>query len=222
MATLAPTPTVLGKVFDFVKNKKENADVLQNIVNLNKEQKYEELARYFLGLDEDFRKSRLLNLIAVQAANMTNDMTLYQQVLSNVEHYYGDDETLTLVLLDFYLLSHEYEKVIKATGRLQKAFGVEDPGIVTYAAEALSQQGKHEEAIARAGYAVKLEPEYEYSYWSLLAIQSKAKRYDRAVETAATLEEMFGYDLGPATLEVEEAYAGLLQSDDYRNWRKGL
>lgn len=222
VATMSPTPTILGKVFDIATDKKAGADALEKIITLNKERRYEEEVRYFLSLEEGIRESRLLNIIVLQAANMSNDMELYSRMLDNLAHFYGDDERMAFMLIDYYFLSSQYDKVIELSQQLQKSFGVEDAGLIVFESNALLEQGKNAEAEKTALRAIELEPEYEYSYWSLLTAQLATESYASAVDTAKTLEEEFQYDMSPESLGSNDIYSELVSTKPYLSWRESL
>lgn len=220
IATLSPTPTVLGKVFDIATNRKAAADVMEKFIGLNNQQKYAETVRYFLSLDEDFRKSRLLNIIAFQAASQIDDMELYRKVLENIEHYYSNDDTMAFVLLDYYYLDGKYGKVLHSANQLMSSFGVDDANLLVIKSNTLIELKKFAEAEKQANRAIALEPDFEYGYWSQIASRVGSKDYGKAVETAKILENKFGYDLSPANFAGNETYAGFIQSAEYISWRK--
>lgn len=218
-ATLSPTPTVLGKLFDFASNRKANMDQVVELIKMNKEGNYSDVVKKFLSLDESLRKSRFMNIIAVQAANQSDDLDLYGQALSNLENYFGDDPSMTFLLLDYYFLEKQYEKALKALDQVQNAFGVEDASITFMKANTCLMQDNFSEAITLAKHAIELEPEYEDSYWALINAQIPSKQYLQAVATAKILEEQFGYDMGPKSLAANEAFAPLTKTAEYKKWR---
>ncbi len=218
-AIMSPTPTVLGKVFDIASSRKENSETLLKLMLMHKRGEHAQMVRNFLALDEDLRKSKLLNVVAVQSANILGDMELYGKVLANVERYFGKDESMAFVLLDYYYLQGDYDKVIGTTDRLLSSFGVEDAGLFVVKANALVEMGKNQDAVTQARHAIELEPEYEYAYLSLLSAQIQQEQYSLAVETAKTLENRFSYNLSPQALADNEYYAGFVKSAEYREWR---
>ncbi len=218
-AFASPTPTLIGKVFDIATNRKENADILLKLVRMRLNGKHQQMAQEFLALDEELRKSRLLNLFAFQSANMSGDMKLYQEVLANIERYFGADESMAFVLVDYYYLKGDYGKVLDTADRLLAAFGVEDASLVTIKANAFVEMGRAQDAAAQARHAIELEPEYEYAYLSLLTAQIGQKQFTQAVDTAAALEQRFSYDLSPQSLAGNEFYTEFAQSAEYREWK---
>lgn len=221
IATISPTPTLLGKVYDITSNRKENADALVELMTMYIRGENEKAVRKFLTLDEELRKSRLLNIIAFQSASAPDDMESYRKVLKNIERYFNDDEGMSYLLLDYYYLEGDYEKAMKAVDRVQSNFGVEDAGILALKANLLVEIGKVQEAAAYARRAIELEPEYEHSYLSLLVAQIEQKQYAQAISTADTLEQRFYYDFSPQVLSDNEFFADFLESAEYRKWRNG-
>lgn len=220
VATMSPTPTLLGKVFDIASDRKNRAEVLTKLINQYKGKQHEKMVRYFLSLDEPYRQSRLLNIIALQAANASNDMQLYQNMLANMARYFSDDDTMVFLLIDHYYLKGDYEQVIASANQLERAFGTEDAGMAGFRSNALTEMGQYGQAIKEAKHAIELEPEYEYSYWSLFNAQIGAKQYANAVSTAKKLEEHYRYDMGPDSLGGNENLAAFLKSKPYLQWQE--
>jgi tetratricopeptide (TPR) repeat protein len=216
---MAPTPTLAGKLFDIASDRKEVAETLKEIITLNKQQKHKALVNKFLAQDKTFRRSRLLNLIAIQSANQTNDMGLYRKVLANLAHYHGSDERLFFILIDYYFLEEKYDEILRGLDKLDAHFGVGDAGLEVYRANAYYSKRDYVKAITAANRAITLEPNYEYGYWSKLLIQTAQADYAGGVETIRSLEERFGYDLSPEALSAQEEYVDLVGSEAYRKWR---
>jgi tetratricopeptide (TPR) repeat protein len=220
-ATISPTPTVLGKIFDIASNRKANMDLVLKLIKMNKAGKHKEVAEEFLTLDESLRKSRLLSVTAVQAANQSGDMDLYKKTLSNLEHYFNDDPSMAFMLLDYYFIEGKYGKVLSTIDQLQNSFGVEDAALIGLKSNTLFSQEKYQEAEKLASQAIALEPDYESTYWTLLSSQLPQKKFHEAVLTAKTLEEKFGYDMGPESLAKSETLSELTKSPEYRKWKNG-
>ncbi len=220
-ASVLPTPTVLGKVYDAASDRKEGAGILMEFAAMSKRGEYAQAVRKFLALDEDLRKSRLLNIVAFKLANLSDDMELYGKVLENIDRHFGTDERMSFILIDYYYLEGDYDKAIETTDRMQASFGVEDPGVIVLKANALLEKGEVEEALAQAKHAIELEPEYEYAYLVLLGAQIRQKQFAQAVSTADVLEKRFFYDLGSPSLSEDEYFRDFAESAEYREWRSG-
>ncbi len=218
-ASMSPTPTLLGKVFDIASDRKSSIDVLQKLFLMHRDGKHAQMVKQFLSLDEELKKSRLLNIVAFQSANISGDMDLYSKVLTNIEKYFGDDESMAFVLIDYYYLKGDYAEVIKTAERLQSSFGVEDAALTVFKANALLEMNNNLEAAQQARHAIDLEPEYEYAYLSLLTAQVQSKAFGQAVNTAKKLESGFSYDFSQQSLSGNDFYRGFIKSAEYSKWK---
>lgn len=219
IALMSPTPTVLGKVFDLMSNRKDSIDAVVKLVKLGGEDKHEQTARKFLAMDEDLRRNRMLNIIAVQAANTSGNEELYRKTLANLDRYYRADPSMAFLLLDFYFLEGQYDQALSALDTVQASFGVEDASLFVFKANALSAGGRHKVAAQQAMRAIEIEPEYELGYWSLLSALVLGESFAQAVPVAKALEEKFDYDMGPESLGAHETYAAFVASGEYKRWR---
>ncbi len=219
IAMMSPSPTVLGKVFDVVSKRKESINAVVRVFSLYGKQKYPETVQAFLALDEELRRSRMLNVVAVQAANMSQNDELYLKTLANLDRYFRTDPSLTFVLIDYYYIKGRYDRVLSALEQVEASFGVKDASLNVLKASALLEQEKYAPAAAEAQHAIDMEPTYEGGYWALLNAQVQSKQYTQAIKVAKVLEEEFSYDMGPASLGANELYADFVASEDYRLWR---
>lgn len=218
----APTPTVLGKLFDMASGRKEVSEVLKKIIDLNRNQEYEEVARIFLRLDKAYRKSRTLNIIALQAAIRTDNMKIYEKILANLDRYHGNDIKLSFVLLDYYFFTNDKTKFDRNLHRLKTIFGDSDATLDVFQANFCLQQGDLSCALSAASKAISLEPDYEYGYWPMLQSQIQLGDFTGSVATARILEAKFGYQLDSAGLSEIEGAEKFIDSRAYRQWRNGI
>lgn len=216
---MSPTPTLVGKLFDVVSNRKENINAVVELISLYRKQQYAEVVGRFLAMDESMRKNRMLSVVAVQAGSLSNDDGLYHKALANLERHFSADPSMAFMLIDYYYLEQQYDKAIAALERVQKSFGVEDAAILSLKANTQLSDSKYDKAVEQASRAIAIEPEYESSYWSLINALVLAQKYDKAIPVAVDLEQNFGYDMGPESLGASEVFAPFVASAEYKAWR---
>jgi hypothetical protein len=221
VAFISPTPSLLGKVYDIASDRREHATFVKKLIQMRVKGEHEQVVRSFLAQDEALRRSRLLNIVTLQSANMTGDMKLYGKLLKNIVRYFSADESMAYLLMDYYYLEGKYGKVLEIADRMQASFGVEDAALIVIKANVLVEMDKAQESAAQAKHAIEIEPEYEYAYLSLLNAQVEQKKYAQAVNTAEILEKRFSYDLNPQSLAENEFFAGFIESGEYRGWKGG-
>jgi hypothetical protein len=215
----APTPTLLGTIFDITSKRKKTADIIQEIIDLKVQKKNKELVDKILQLDNTYRRSRVLCLIAVQSASQSDDIELYRRAMANLEHYHGDEEKLFFILLDYYFLEKKYDDLLSHLDIVQAMLSVDDANLEVIRANACNYKGDLKCALAAARRATVLEPEYEYGYWALFASQVELGDYVGGVKTARMLEENFGRYMDPVTLSEIKGSNNFIQSEVYRQWR---
>jgi hypothetical protein len=81
----APTPTLLGTIFDITSKRKKTADIIQEIIDLKVQKKNKELVDKILQLDNTYRRSRVLCLSAVQSASQSDDIELYRRAMAKIQ-----------------------------------------------------------------------------------------------------------------------------------------
>jgi len=219
IGVMSPTPTIMGKLFDVVSNRKENINAVMELINLYRTQQYAQVVEQFLVLDENMRKNRMLSIVAVQAGSLSNNNELYHKALANLERHFHADPSMAFMLIDYYYLEQQYDKAMLALDRVQKSFGVEDAAILSLKANTHLSDSQYGKAVAQARRAIAIEPEYESSYWSLLNALILAKNYAPAVKVAKDLEQNFDYDMSPESMGGSEVFLPFIASVEYKAWR---
>lgn len=214
----SPTPTLLGKIFDKVTDNEQNRKEMAEMFNAQKRGESQKVIEIFFSLDADLQKSRVLNIIALQAASASNNNRLYKKVLQVLDQNHGDDPGLALMLIDYHYMNKNFDKVIASLKSLEQAFGVEDAALKSLMANSYIEKGDIDGGLRLAKASVELEPEYENGYWSLMLAQASAKQYAEAVETGKVLEQRFFYELSAENMQNNEYYADFINSPEYRQW----
>lgn len=219
IATAAPNKNVFARLYDLALDKKSSSDMFKKLTEMNKEGKHKSVVDTFLMLNEDDRKKRILNIIALKSANISADMDRYQRVLENIDQYFGDDPTMGFVLIDYYFLTGRYNRAIECIDQLQRSIDVEDAGLISFKANAYYSKGDFKNAEAQAWRAINVEPEYESSYWSLINSQVSLRKYEEALNTAEILQNRFYYDMSPESLSNAGGdFTALVNSKVYIDW----
>ena len=183
-----------------------------------RERDYNSFLNQYQKLEPALKDSRIMSLMAVQAASLSGNDPRYRQTLAHLAKHHGRDASLTFVLMDHYFLAAEYDEVLASIARFREHLGVEDPALFAMEANVYLMTERSKEGIARASRAMQLEPELEVPYWSLLWGYSVTGQYEAAVRALQTLERDFYYTFDPGAFEGEAIYAGLVESDAFRKW----
>jgi tetratricopeptide (TPR) repeat protein len=122
------------------------------------------------------------------------------------------------MLLDYYFPSRKYEQAMDALLRLQTRLGVQDSAMAARLSAASLVLGNAEDALRHAEQAVQTEPGLELGWWSALRARTAMGQHDKAVEALDTLEQTFGYTLGPEAFAKDPSMADLLLSPEYEAW----
>ena len=169
-----------------------------------------------------FQRQKIVVVTTAQLARATRQRRKMIAAVGILANAYPDEPLYSLMLLDYYFPSRKYEEAMQALQLLSKRLGVEDAAMdARFSATALVL-GNPEEAVAYAEKATKREPGLELAWWSSLQARAELADFAAAIEALKTLQNEFGYDLGPEFLQRDKSYAQLLASSDYKQWRESL
>jgi tetratricopeptide (TPR) repeat protein len=141
-----------------------------------------------------------------------------RSALIDVDKYFPEEPLYSLMLLDYYFPSRQYEQAMDALLRLQSRLGVQDSAMSARLSAASLVLGNAEDALSYAEQAVQIEPGLELGWWSALRARTAMRQYGKAVEALDQLEKTFGYTLGPEAFEKDPSMADLLLSSEYETW----
>ena len=221
LAVTMPSSSYIDNFFNVVSGK---AVVRQEIIKLFKSiqaKDYGEFANLYRGLSEETKQNKQLMVVAVSTAALSQDELLYQQVLDDLYKYHHNDPKISFLLIDYLFYQEKYSAALQSVKAFREQIGVEDAGLMVLESNLYTMSGNYDDSIGRAEKAIKIEPEYEDAYWSLLFGLSRAGEYQRAIQVAELLEDRYDYLLDDEALAADSSYDGLRNSSEFRVWRAG-
>ncbi len=218
-ALLAPNPTMLGKIFDIASGKTERTKQVVPMLQALAKHEYGKSYEIFVALDEDLKRNRILSVMAVNAANRSQNDGYYRAALAHLDKYHGGEPTLVFLLIDHYFYTKQYGKLLRAIDSFEKYVGVEDAALLGMKANSYLMNGDTDHAIDAANRGARIEPELASNYWILVTAYNKTRRYDKLIDTAGRLRRQFGLNVTPAAFEKDPEYKEFVRSAEFRRWK---
>ena len=218
LVAMNPGKPAVRKLLDFQGPTDQQTFQMTELLKASRDRQVD---RYFdiLGdLDETLRSQRPVVLMSVHLTKATGNRRKLRAALIDVDKYFPEEPLYSLMLLDYYFPSRKYEQAMDALLRLQTRLGVQDSAMAARLSAASLVLGNAEDALRHAEQAVQTEPGLELGWWSALRARTAMGQHDKAVEALDTLEQTFGYTLGPEAFEKDPSMADLLLSPEYEAW----
>lgn len=214
----APSKAAVRKLIDF-KNVKE-ADLFQftELLKAARDRQAERYIEIINGLEERLARQKVIVLTSVQLTKQIRSRRMQRTALTFMARYHPEEPLFSLMLLDYYFPTRQYEQALQSLVRLYDRLDVEDAAMEARLSAATLVMGNVQDADAYAEKALALEPDLELAWWSALRARAAVSDYPRAVEALGNLADKFGHDLQPAALNKDRDLAGLLASDEYTAW----
>jgi hypothetical protein len=163
-----------------------------------------------------FQNKPLYSLILLNLDIKMNDAQYYS-VLRDFSRRFGGADRYAFLLIDLYLLDHEYDKVTQAIYSFKRQVG-DDPLLALLLAEVENQRGNKK---AFYGYCLKLlndNPNYLDTYWYLLDQLVIDRHFDDAVVVLNVLSKMFEYTIYKDAFESDIKYRDFIKSSPFKSW----
>jgi len=214
----APSKPAIRKLIDF-KNVKE-ADLFQftELLKAARDRQAERYINIINGLDERLARQKVVVLTSVQLTRQIRSRRMQRTALMYMAKYHPEEPLFSLMLLDYYFPSRQYEEALQALQRLYDKLDAEDSAMEARLSAATLVLGDGQAADAHAEKALSLEPGLELAWWSALRARAALSDFTGAVEALSQLESQFGHELGPEALEKDRGLTQLLASDEYNGW----
>jgi hypothetical protein len=165
-------------------------------------------------LPQNLRNSRVLLVNRIVAANVAENMDEYMNAMADLHTHHGDDPTLSLALVDYYIFAGDYARAHRAVDRLDEYTGG-DAAVTNLRSGIALHKGDNAACVRHARQAIAQDADYEDPYWNLMVAGSRAGDYKAAMEGVRGLESRFGYELSEDALVGNEEFAGLMKSEEW-------
>ncbi|GAB2702307.1 tetratricopeptide repeat protein [Aliiglaciecola aliphaticivorans] len=205
-----------GKMFGKEKVNEEVMSQFQRIGSLRQSGQFVEAYKLLLSMPEEMKKQRVIIDTGIGLAQNINDEEYLAQ-LSMLDKYYGHLPSTQFMLLDYYVMTENNIKTIRAMENVIKRFGM-DGALGELTANLYYNVGNLSEALKYAYLGVNAEPSFEPPYWTLLTIYNEQQNYQGVADTLDLISERLYYEFTPESLGSEPAFAGFLASDAYKLW----
>ena len=157
-------------------------------------------------------------LTSVQLTKQIRSRRLQRTALTFMAKYHPQEPLFSLMLLDYYFPTRQYEDALASLLRLYDRLDVEDAAMEARLSAATLVMGNTQDAEAHAEKALGLDPGLELAWWSALRARAALADFPRAVEALTRLENEFGYELEPDALDKDPGLKELLASEAYSGW----
>ncbi|MES9991732.1 MAG: hypothetical protein ABW098_07255 [Candidatus Thiodiazotropha sp.] len=161
-------------------------------------------------------------LYALALLNYITDMDdpRYYKVLSNIKKRFGGTGRYDFLLIDYYLLTHEYDSAKSSLDRFKKRIG-EDPLLDLLLAELDNKQGNKQKFYAKCLQVMNNNPNYLDTYWYVFDQLVADGYYDDAVLVLNVLANLFEYTFYDDAFESDVKYREFTKSTAFKGWKAG-
>ncbi len=217
---LSPDPTVMGRLFDMASGREEDMQEVVKLVKAVTQNDFATVKSTYVKLDSKLKQNWIMMLMLYNSANASGDMEFYKTVLQDIDSNFGKDPRATFVLLDYYFFVQRYDDALANLDTMSRTFQHRDAAVWYLKSSVNLEAGRYAEAIKTASKSIKLEPEFENSYWALLNANALMGKYTQATQILDELKNRFGYQFDQETLMGEEIYRNFAQSKEFLAWLK--
>ena len=170
------------------------------------------------GLAPRLQQQRIVIETSVLAARAKRQRRAMVGALGVMAEQFPQEPLYALMLLDYFFPQKKFDEGAAALQSLSRELGFADAAMDARMSAALLAAGNVSEAVTYADKALDREPALELGWLSALNARNAAADYPGAVESLATLEADFGYELGPEVLKKSRVFEDLMQSEAFAGW----
>lgn len=184
-----------------------------------RDNKAERFFQIYDGMDQALHEEAVIMKLKLFLALTVRDAARLQSAADMLAEKQPNNPLYSLRLIEYYIPTRQYDKVIDALVNLQEEIGIKDGATESLKASAALAMGEIADAEEYALQATVNEPSLELSWWSLLRVRTRAEDYSGATEALARLEDDFGHTLNPQKLKKDPFLKMLADKQEYLDWR---
>jgi tetratricopeptide (TPR) repeat protein len=212
-----PNQSFLHRLFATTSFNAETMDKLRQLGALDRQGKYAESVALMNQLPPDLADSLEMLRLRVADAAHAKDNAEYYRVLGILARKYGDDPSVALLLMDYYLREKQFDKVQTGFTIIENRVGSD--GLTNMMRSNFCQQmGAYDQGVTYARKAVELEPDLRRAWLALASGYLLQKNYPQAVATYRTMQTRFGLTFTREQFASNPNFGPLVQSDAFKKW----
>lgn len=211
-------PSLISRLLGLPDVDEESARLIAKMGKLGQQGDWAGWLEVYRTLPANLRNSRVMLTIRIAAASGVGNHDEYLSAMSDLHANQGDDPTLSLALVDYYLLMGDFARAYQAVDRLDEYTGG-DAALTNLRAGIALYEGDNPASVRYARQAIVQDVDYEGPYWNIMVAGSRAGDYKAAMEGVRGLETRFGYELSEDELVESEDLSGLVASEEWKSDR---
>jgi hypothetical protein len=196
----------------------ETVEQFSELARLSRDRKYGQWLEKYRDLPDNLKYSRIVLVTRALIASATENGNEYRLALQDVNRYLGEDPSLSLMLIDHYLLERDYKAAHRALAKLDEYTGG-DAAVDFLKANICLTEKNYTQSLRHAQMAVKKDANFEDAYLTLLVASLYSKQYEIAVQTMDRLEYNFGYIFDPEDISSLDGYEEFSKSLVFAAWK---
>lgn len=167
-------------------------------------------------LPQSVKEEDVVNLMMVMISAQLGD-DIYRRELSIFAERQSENPRYNFMLIDHYYYMGQYQKAFSAVEKMLKRYP-NDAALMQIKAVIYLEQKEYQKADAVLQLAQQLEPDFEDTYWTGVAVNLRKKDYARMIYWLEQLEQQSGAQFDAANFEDDETYKEFINSDEFLHW----
>jgi len=219
----------LGSLPKNVFNKLVNPTDSKDIENFTEATKYirqgdgENALIHLNKIEGKLRNDKIYHVLKI-SVNAQMEEKIYLETLENMKDTFGDDPTMNLLSVDYFILNQDYDKAMEILDNIETAT---NDDFINYLKGNVKQlQGKQESAISYYDIIIENYPEYSTAFTNKMVSLNLLGKFDACLQIMddliqrdmVFLEDMIGF-VEEVDVNGENVLSPLVNSVQYKNWK---
>lgn len=214
----APSEAAVRKLIDIQNVKEADLFQLRELLKAARDRQTKRYSEIYAQLDPVLRRQRIVVLQNVLLARAVNNRRFLREALVEMAEHFPEEPLYSLMLLDYYVPTRQFEEAIAGLQRTYAKFDFDDAAMEARISAIALAMGNPGDAAAYAERAILFEPGLELGWWSALRARVATQDFAGAIEALQRLEDEHGHELRAEQLQGDKSFALLLASDEFKNW----
>ncbi|TQV76460.1 hypothetical protein FLL45_00400 [Aliikangiella marina] len=188
------------------------------VVEFNRTGQFAKAHETLNNLPKEVQNSRYVTVMKVTLSSSVSEDAYYKE-LENLANLYGNESTLGFLLVDYYFIKGQFDRLVQTIETVEKRIGV-DSILESLKANAYFMAQRHNLAMKHIEKAIAMEASNQEFYWIKAEVLNKQKKFQGLTDLFDDMATRFSLTFDPSVFEGEPEYLEFAKSAAFKTWAK--
>jgi hypothetical protein len=218
LVAAAPSKSAVRKLLDLQRPSEQQIFQTTEMLKAARDRQRDRFLEIHQSMGPELKAQRITVMTYARLMQTLRSRRGMRGALLEMARYFPNEPLYSLMLLDLYFPTRQFEAALDALLRLESRLAVQDSAMQARLSSATLVLGRPDDALEYAQLSTQLEPGLELGWWSLLRAAAASENFGVAVSALEKLTGEFGHTLNAEVLGKDPGLRSLVSSAEFQAW----